>query len=102
MITTNNTRTRVKEDDGNRRVVTTSSMKPSVPRAVPHEFPGVNKRETNKVDPKVKFNTTELDHLVNGMGYKRAAKAEPVLAPAIKTPQPKTAKKVAARKRKAG
>jgi len=102
MITTNTTRVRAKEDDGKRRIVTTSSMKPSTPKAVPHEFPGVNKRETNKVDPKIKFNTTELDHLMNSVGYKRAVKAEPALAPAIKTPQPKPAKKVAPRKRKAG
>jgi hypothetical protein len=101
MITTNNARTRAKDDDGKRRIVSTSSMKPSVPRAVPHEFPGVNKRETNKVNPKIKFNTTELDHLMNSVGYKRAVKTKPAPAPAIKTPQPKPAKKVASKKRKA-
>jgi hypothetical protein len=104
MITTNTTASRAKEDDGKRRVVTTTTMKPGRVRFVQKDFPGVNKRETNTVDPKIKFNTTELNHLVDGlmnsMGYKRAVKAEPVLAPAIKTPQPKVAKKVAPKKRK--
>ena len=101
MITTNTTRTRAKEDDGKRRVITTTTMKPGRVRFIQSEFPGVNKREMRKVDPKIKFNTTELDHLMNSVGYKRAVKAEPVPAPAIKMPQPKPAKKKAGRKPKA-
>jgi hypothetical protein len=101
MITTNTTRTRAKEDDGKRRVITTTTMKPGRVRFIQSEFPGVNKREMRKIDSSVKFNTTELDHLMNGMGYKRAIKVEPILAPAIKTPQPKPAKKAAVKKRKA-
>jgi hypothetical protein len=61
----------------------------------------VQKRETRKVDPKIKFTTVDLDHLMNSMGYKRAVKAKSALAPAIKTPQPKPAKKAAPKRRKA-
>ena len=101
MLTTNTTKVRAKEDDGKRRVVTTTTMKPGRVRFVQREFPGVNKRETNKVDPKIKFTTVDLDHLMNSMGYTRAvkAKAAPAPAPAIKTPQPKAAKKAAVKKR---
>jgi len=101
MLTTNTTKVRAKEDDGKRRVVTTTTMKPGRVRFVQREFPGVNKRETNKVDPKIKFTTVDLDHLMNSMGYTRAIKTKAAPAPAIKTPQPKPAKKAAARKRKA-
>ena len=103
MITTNTTKVRAKEDDGKRRVITTTTMKPGRVRFVQREFPGVNKRETNKVDPKIKFTTEDLDHLMKTMGYRRAvkAKAAPASAPAIKTPQPKPVKKATARKRKA-
>ena len=98
MLTTNTTASRAKEDDGKRRVITTTTMKPGKVRFMQRVFPGFRKRETNKIDPSVKFNTTELDHLMNRVGYKRAIKAEPVLAPAIKTPQPKPAKKAASKK----
>ena len=108
MLTTNTTKVRTPEDDGKRRVITTTTMKPGRVRFVQREFPGVNKRETNKVDPKIKFNTTELDHLMNSVGYKRAINVDPrfiyeshMPAPAIKTPQPKRAKKAAVKKRKA-
>ena len=103
MITTNTTRVRAKEDDGKRRVITTTTMKPAKVRFMQSEFPGVQKRETRKVDPKIKFTTVDLDHLMNSMGYTRAvkAKAAPAPAPAIKTPQPKPVKKATARKRKA-
>jgi hypothetical protein len=76
-------------------------MKPAKVRFMQTEFPGVQKRATNRVDSNVKFNTTELDNLMNNVGYKRAVKAEPAPAPAIKTPQPKRAKKAAPKKRKA-
>jgi len=101
MLTTNTTKVRTPEDDGKRRVITTTTMKPGRVRFVQREFPGVNKREANKVDPKIKFNTTELDHLMNSVGYKRMIKTEPVPAPAIKTPQPKPEKKATPKKRKA-
>jgi len=101
MITTNTTASRAKDDDGKRRVITTTTMKPGKVRFMQRVFPGFRKRETNKIDPSVKFNTTELDHLMNRVGYKRAVKAEPMPAPAIKTPQPKRAKKAAVKKRKA-
>jgi len=101
MLTTNTTKVRTPEDDGKRHVITTTTMKPGRIRFVQREFPGVNKRETNKVDPKIKFNTTELDHLMNSVGYKRAVKAESAPAPAIKTPQPKPEKKATPKKRKA-
>ena len=99
MITTNTTKVRERDDDGMRRVITTTTMKPGRVRFMQSEFPGVQKRETRKVDPKIKFTTVDLDHLMNSMGYKRAVKAEPVPAPAIKTPQPKAAKKAAVKKR---
>ncbi|MCJ7828604.1 MAG: hypothetical protein MUP81_02555 [Dehalococcoidia bacterium] len=86
MITTNTTKVRATEDDGKRRVITTTNVKPAKVRFMQSEFPGVNKRETNKVDPSVKFNTTELDHLMKTIGYKPVIKAEPAPAPAIKTP----------------
>ena len=98
MLTTNTTASRAKEGDGKRRVVTTTTMKPGRVRFVQREFPGVNKRETNKVDPKIKFTTVDLDHLMNSVGYKQAVKAK--AAPAIKTPQPKPVKKGAGRKPK--
>jgi hypothetical protein len=128
MFTTNTTKVRTPEDDGKRRVVTTTSgngpegsmvyrygnegkdRKVVFPKTskIPTNFSMVNKRETNKVDPKIKFNTTELDHLMNSVGYKRAIKVDPrfiyeshMPAPAIKTPQPKRAKKAAVKKRKA-
>lgn len=102
MFTTNTTKVRTKEDDGKRRVITTTNIKPAKVRFIQHDFPGVHKRETNKVDPNVKFNTTELDHLMKSMGLKPATKADLApIAPAIKTPQPKPAKKVAPKKRKA-
>ena len=121
MFTTNTTKVRTPEDDGKRRVVTTTSgngpegsmvyrygnegkdRKVVFPKTskIPTNFSMVNKRETNKVDPKIKFNTTELDHLMNSVGYKRAVKAESAPAPAIKTPQPKPEKKATPKKRKA-
>jgi hypothetical protein len=102
MITTNTTRSKAKDDDGKRRVVTTTTMKPGRVRFIQHDFPGVNKRETNKVDPKLRITTEALDRLMKTLGYKRAVKAEPAFAPApaIKTPQPKPAKKAAPKKRK--
>jgi hypothetical protein len=99
MLTTNTTASRAKEDDGKRRVVTTTTMKPGRVRFMQSEFPGVQKRETRKIDSSVKFNTTELDHLVNkfrSVLAKPAREAAP--APAIKTPQPKPAKKAVAKK----
>ena len=103
MITTNTTKVRERDDDGMRRVITTTTMKPGRVRFMQSEFPGVQKRETRKVDPKIKFTTEDLDHLMKTMGYRRAvkAKAAPASAPAIKTPQPKPVKKATARKRKA-
>ena len=74
MLTTNTTRVRAKEDDGKRRVVTTTTMKPAKVRFMQSEFPGVQKREMRKVDSSVKFNTTELSGLMNSMGYKRVVK----------------------------
>jgi len=94
MITTNTTASRAKEDDGKRRVITTTTMKPGRIRFMQSEFPGVQKRETRKVDSGVKFNTTELDHLMNKFKSVLAKPArEAASAPAIKTPQPKPAKK---------
>ena len=101
MITTNTTKVRAKEDDGKRRVVTTTTMKPGRVRFMQSEFPGVQKRETRKIDSSVKFNTTELERLTNkfrSVLAKPAREAAP--APAIKTPQPKPTKKAAPKKRK--
>jgi len=101
MITTNTTASRAKEDDGKRRVITTTTMKPGKVRFVQREFPGVNKRETRKVDSSVKFNTTELERLTNKFRLVLAKSArEATPAPAIKTSQPKPAKKTAPKKRK--
>ena len=101
MITTNTTKVRERDDDGKRRVITTTTMKPGIDRAIRSVFPGFKKREANKVDPTVKFTTEDLDKLMKTMGYKRTAKAEGAPAPALKTPQPKTAKKAMPKKRKA-
>jgi len=101
MLTTNTTASRAKEDDGKRRVITTTTMKPGRVRFIQSEFPGVQKRETRKVDPKIKFTTEDLDGLMKTLGYKRTVKAESAPAPSIKTPQPKAAKKAAVKKRKA-
>ncbi|MCJ7587530.1 MAG: hypothetical protein MUQ00_06495 [Candidatus Aminicenantes bacterium] len=101
MLTTNTTKVRAKEDDGKRRVITTTNIKPAKVRFMQTDFPGVQKRETNKIDPSAKFNTTELDHLMKTIGYKPVVKAERAPAPAIKTPQPKPAKKTTVKKRKA-
>ena len=100
MLTTNTTASRAKEDDGKRRVVTTTTMKPGRVRFIQSEFPGMQKRETRKVDSSVKFNTTELERLTNKFRLVLAKPAREVTpAPAIKTPQPKSVKKAAARKR---
>jgi hypothetical protein len=99
MITTNTTKVRTKDDDGKRQVITTTTMKPGIVRVIRSVFPGFQKREANKIDPMVKFTTEDLDGLMRTMGYKRTVNAELVPAPVIKTPQPKPAKKVAARKR---
>jgi len=102
MLTTNTTKVRTPEDDGKRHVITTTTMKPGRVRFVQREFPGVQKREMRKVDPSVKFNTTELDHLVNKFRSVLAKPArEAASAPAIKTPQPKPEKKATPKKRKA-
>jgi len=102
MLTTNTTKVRAKEDDGKRRVVTTTTMKPAKVRFMQSEFPGVQKRETRKVDSSVKFNTTELERLTNKFRLVLAKPTrEAAPAPAIKTPQPKPAKKGAGRKPKA-
>jgi len=99
MITTNTTASRAKADDGKRRVITTTTMKPGKIRFIQQEFPGVNKRELNKVDSKIRFNTTELDGL---MQSKKRISKERSPAPVLKTPQPKVIKKAAPKKRKAG
>jgi len=100
MITTNTTKVRAKEDDGKRRVVTTTTMKPGRVRFMQSEFPGVQKRETRKIDSNVKFNTTELERLTNKFRSVLAKPArEAMPASVIKTPQPKRAKKVAVKKR---
>ena len=96
MITTNTTKVKAKEDDGKRRVITTTTMKPGRVRFIQREFPGVNKREPNKVDSKIKFNTTELDNLTK---TKKMINKEHTPAPMIKTPQPKPIKKTARRKK---
>jgi hypothetical protein len=102
MITTNTTRPRAKDDDGKRRIVTTTLSQPAKVRFLQQEFPGVHKRETNKVDPKLRITTTDLDGLMKSLGYKRAIiKSAPEPSPAIKTPQPKREKKVAPKGRKA-
>jgi len=102
MLTTNTTKVRAKEDDGKRRVITTTTMKPGRVRFVQREFPGVNKRETRKIDSNVKFNTTELERLTNKFRLVLAKSArEAMPASVIKTPQPKRAKKAAVKKRKA-
>jgi hypothetical protein len=102
MLTTNTTKVRTPEDDGKRRIITTTTMKPGRVRFMQTEFPGVQKRQMRKVDSSVKFNTTELDGLVNKFRSVLAKPAREVApAPAIKTPQPKPAKKATPKKRKA-
>ena len=121
MLTTNTTKVRAKEDDGKRRVVTTTSgddpegsmvyrygnegkdRKVVFPKTskIPTDFSMVQKRETRKIDSSVKFNTTELERLTNKFRLVLAKPAREVTpAPAIKTPQPKRAKKAAPKKRK--
>ena len=102
MLTTNTTASRAKEGDGKRRVVTTTTMKPGRVRFMQSEFPGVQKRETRKIDSSMKFNTTELERLTNKFRLVLAKSArEAMPASVIKTPQPKPAKKGAGRKPKA-
>lgn len=107
MITTNTVKSRAVEDDGKRRIVTTSNVKPVAPRHFPREFPGVNRRETRKVAPGVSFTTSSLDDRKRDnarMAKAEAARVAPV-APPVPTPvlapaKAKPAKKAAPKKRK--
>jgi len=102
MITTNKIASLMTPDDGKRNVMSTSTMKPRPARAVQSAFPGVQARAINKVNPAVKFNTSELRDLMKSARVQHSGKVtlEVVPAPIIKTPQPQRAKRGGGRKKK--
>lgn len=82
-----------------RRVITTTNMKARTAMPLRSEFPGVNKRETRKVEPGMKFTTENLNKLQRAKASEARATQVAPATPAADAPKATPKKRVPGRKR---